>query len=216
MPAGKNNFIGVWEAGRFIGIVAFGSGAGNLTNGKRFGLKDNFEVVELTRVALTKHISPVSKIISIALRLFRKHNPGVKLILSLADPDKGHYGGIYQAGGWLYLGESSKTREYQDKAGRWHHERTVGKKNTKKHYGLPNQNCLMVRDAVAIRELPGKHVYAMPLTDEIRASLIAKSKPYPKRVRSDTGDTPVAQTGEGGSTPTRTLQQSEVPCQPAN
>jgi hypothetical protein len=54
MPSAQNT-IGAWEDGRFIGAVVFGIGAGNSTNGKRYGLKRKGEVAELVRVALSSH-----------------------------------------------------------------------------------------------------------------------------------------------------------------
>ena len=101
MPAGKNAMIGVWEEGQFLGAVLFGTGAGNATNGRRFGLAQRFEVAELVRVALREHRTPVSRIVAIALRMVRTQSPGLRLIVSFADPYHGHVGGIYQAMGWL-------------------------------------------------------------------------------------------------------------------
>ena len=59
-------------------------------------------------------------------------------------------------------------------------------------------------------EVPGKHKYLMPLDSEMRKQLEPLRKPYPKRVGSDTVDTSAVQAGEGGLTPTPTLQTCEV------
>jgi hypothetical protein len=48
--------------------------------------------------------------------------------------------------------------------------------------------------------------YAMPLDQKVRKDLETTARPYPKRERSDTSDTPGAQPGKGGATPTRSLQ----------
>ncbi len=53
-----------------------------------------------------------------------------------------------------------------------------------------------------------KHKYLMPLDTEMRKRIVPLSKPYPKRAGGDTTDTPVFQTGEGGSTPTSALQST--------
>ena len=42
-----------------------------------------------------------------------------------------------------------------------------------------------------------KHRYLMPLDAEMRAKLETMRKPYPKRVRSETGDTPGPPAGKG-------------------
>lgn len=105
MPAGKIVRVGVWEDGLFIGCVLFSSGANN-NIAKPFYLTQH-EVCELTRVALTKHKSEVTKIVSIAIRMLRKKETALKLIVSYADPEQGHDGIIYKAGNWEYLGQTS-------------------------------------------------------------------------------------------------------------
>ena len=57
------------------------------------------ECAELCRVALTKHETPVSKIISIACRMLKKAMPGLRLVVSFADPERGHVGVVYQGAG---------------------------------------------------------------------------------------------------------------------
>jgi len=68
MPAGRNVYLGIYENKHFIGAVVFGMGSGNATNGERYGLARSHEMAELTRVALTEHESPVSQIVSWAIR----------------------------------------------------------------------------------------------------------------------------------------------------
>ena len=62
------------------------------------------EVMELVRVALNGKQSCTSECVSAALRQLHKDEPQVKLIVSFADMDQGHYGTIYQATNWIYLG----------------------------------------------------------------------------------------------------------------
>ena len=65
--------------------------------GWEFGLS-NGECVELTRVALAAHKTPVSRLIRITIGLLRKQSSGVQLIVSYADSNQNHIGAIYQAG----------------------------------------------------------------------------------------------------------------------
>ena len=117
MPKSKLAKIGVWEDGVFVGAVLFGVGVtGDLV--KRYGLKPT-EGCELVRVALNKHKSPVSRINAIALRMLKASNPGLRLVVSFADPEQGHVGGIYQAGNWIYAGMSDASDEYIYKGRRW-------------------------------------------------------------------------------------------------
>jgi hypothetical protein len=92
MPAGKLVKVGAWENGKFIGVVLFGRGANN-NIGKPYGLSQT-AACELVRIALTKHITPVSKIAAIAMRFLKANSPGLRLIISYADPLQGHHWGI--------------------------------------------------------------------------------------------------------------------------
>lgn len=109
LPSGKLMIVGVWEAGEYVGAVIFGRGANN-NIGTRYGLAQD-QVCELVRVALRDHFHPVSRIVSIALKMIRSEAPGLRLVVSYADPAQGHYGGIYQAMNWLYAGTSTVQRE---------------------------------------------------------------------------------------------------------
>lgn len=207
MPVGKGVNIGVWEGAeqRFIGAITFGLGAGALTDGRRFGLAREFQVAELTRVALRAHEAPVTRIVSIALRMLSKQSPGLRLVISLADPRRNHVGAIYQAGNWFYVGRTAPQTHYVDKAGKEWHSRTVSVTGQKKHFG-GYAPCLKPEDAVAIVKTEGKHVYVMPLDHETRERVKALSKPFPKRPKDQApGDQP----GLAGETPSRALQTTD-------
>ena len=92
LPVGKMAKIGAWEDGKFIGVVIFAWGM-NKDLGSPYGLKLG-ECAELVRVALTKHRSEVSKILSIATRFLKRQSPGLRILVSCADPSEGHHGGI--------------------------------------------------------------------------------------------------------------------------
>lgn len=165
--------VGVWEQGQYIGCVLFARGA-NKNIGAPYGL-DALSVCELVRVALRSHESPVSRVVAIAMRFLRKHSPGLRLIVSYADPSEGHHGGIYQAGGWLYCGMSKGGKEWFHD-GRWKHSREA----TSGAFG--NTRSISDLSAVPSRMTSGKHKYLMPLDDEMRARIASLAKPYPKRV----------------------------------
>ena len=189
LPIGKLVKVGAWENGKFIGVVLFGRGASpNL--GKKFNLGQD-QCVELVRVALTKHQVAVSKIVAIAIKFLKKSNPKLRLIVSFADPDKGHHGGIYQAGNWIFCGDSGSTTELFIR-GRWMHMRGGFKDMTK---DTPQ------------RIMVGKHRYIIALDDEMRSAIITLSKPYPKRVKDQDSEHP---SELGGETPTHTLQTKVV------
>ena len=125
------------------------------------------------------------------MKFLKKQSPSLRLIVSYADPEQGHIGGIYQAGNWIYDGKSSKAVKIFYK-GKWSHKKTVD------DAGI-NQSKLRKKI------VPGKHRYLMPLDKEMRKQILPLSKPYPKRAQSIDADAPGYQSGEGGSTPTCVL-----------
>jgi hypothetical protein len=200
MPIGPMVKIGVWESGRFIGCVLFARG-NTPTLGNRYGLTMT-EVAELVRVALDHHLSPVSRIVSIAIRFLQRSCPGLRLIVSFADPAYGHHGGIYQAGGWIYSGESEPSWQWFHD-GRWKHNREM----TSGAFGRGRK----VADYAVLprRQTPGKYRYLMPLDGAMRAQIAPLARPYPKRAKHPS-DAPAVQAGEGGAAPTRTLHEVAV------
>jgi len=96
MPSGKTVKIGVWENGLFIGCIIYALGA-NASLSKYNGLK----TAELARVALKQHETPVTKIISISIKMLRKLCPNLEQLISYADTDR-HEGIIYKAGNWKF------------------------------------------------------------------------------------------------------------------
>ena len=154
VPKFKQLWIGVWEEERFIGVVAFGRSS-TLTSGRLMALR-RFSA-ELTRVALTSHKNQVSRIMAIATKMAAKQSPGMRLFVSLADP-QGHHGGIYQATGWIYVGRSSACTQYfyRDK---WRNDSSLMRAIQKK----PS-----LKDTLPKRKIEGKHKYLMPLDDDMR------------------------------------------------
>lgn len=196
--------LGAWEASKFIGVVIFSRGASsNLL--KPYGLKQD-EGCELTRVALSKHKTEVSRIIKIAIAFLKKSNTRLKLVVSFADPQYGHNGGIYQARNWVYSGTTSSSKEFWYKGKRLH-SRQVSPKGYNIQHGVKRKTvtpaeCKIVRTK-------GKHRYLMPLDKATRKQLNTLSKPYPKRAGSETSDTLSSQLSKGGATPTPALHFSE-------
>ena len=86
MPAGKTVKWGVWEDKEFIGAVIFSFGANNHI-GSPYGLTQ-IEVCELVRIALREHETPVSRIAGKAIDCQRKQSPGLRLLVSYADPSR--------------------------------------------------------------------------------------------------------------------------------
>ena len=175
LPVPPRTTFGVWEDGKFIGTVIFSRGA-SPDLGKRYGLTQT-ECCELTRVALAEHTAPVSQVVAAAISALRAHSPGLRLIVSFADPHYGHHGGIYQAGNWLYLGETSPGVEFRDKNGKRWHSRQLSKTGTRKQFGVERK--VPKPSEMTQVKTPGKHRYVMPLDRGMRRKLQPLAQPYP-------------------------------------
>lgn len=205
MPTPPVLRIGAWEDGQYIGCVLFSRGS--TTNlGKPYGLS-NTEVCELTRVALTRHRVAVSQIVAQAIRMLRIKERGLRLIVSFADPEQDHHGGIYQAGNWLYSGQSSAYDKFRDKNGRVWHPRQVATNGYKWQYGEYRQ-VPRIADCERIRVV-GKHRYLYPLDKAMRKQIEPLRQPYPKRASEAKETARPAPSGEtGGASPTQTLDRT--------
>lgn len=170
LPVGKTVKVGAWEDDRFIGCVLFARGA-NCNLLKPYGLQQT-EGAELARVALSEHRTPVSRIIRIALGMLKKQSPGMRLVVSFADTKEGHHGGIYQAGGWIFIGSIDPPTEYLWQ-GRWVHPMHI--------QTMVRAGKLAGCQGLVKRQGSVKHRYLMPLDDAMRAQIAPLAKPYPKR-----------------------------------
>lgn len=196
IPKSKLAKVGVWENGTYIGVVIFGVGATSSLV-QQYGLEMQ-EGCELVRIALKKHNSPVTRIMSIAQKFLKKSMPNLRLVVSFADPSEGHYGGIYQGNGWIYTGKSADCA-FPIINGKKTHPRTLSL--------LVKSGKIKNRSDVPHVMTEGKHRYLMPLDKEMRERILPLAKPYPKRMKQDnSGDQPEI----GGAVPTHALQFSEV------
>jgi hypothetical protein len=202
MPSGKLVKFGVWEDKRFIGAVIYGRGTcGHLVKG--YGL-DPTQGCELVRIALTRHEAPVSKVVAITNKILKAQFPKLRLIVSFAAESQGHYGGVYQAGNWVYTGATSLKKEFLYK-GKRASDRTI--------YGLASKVPggraeLERRGIISLLDNMKKHRYLMPLDKAMRKQIELLAKPYPKRAPSETSDTVAFQVAKGGATPTGALHSS--------
>lgn len=168
LPSSKILKIGVWEDNLFIGAIIYGWGA-NKDLFTPYGLKQG-EGCELCRVALNKHQTPVSKILSITIKMLKKQSPDLRLIVSFADTEQGHTGAIYQATNWIYTGMSDAANEYIVNGKRLH------SRSVSSIYGT-------IKGKDFIKKIKGsrKHRYLYPLDKEMYNQVIHLSKPYPKK-----------------------------------
>lgn len=199
MPVGKTVKIGAWEDNQFIGVVIFSYGANNNAP-KSFELTQ-YEVCELTRVALRQHKTPVSRILSISLKFLKKQSSGIKLIFSYADKtNQNHHGGIYQANGWIYIGErstSDKGAYYLINGKKIHGRSARAKYGNETKFPKGWKHC----------PSETKHLYIKILDNSY--NLKYKSIKYPKCASSKAIVASGDQSEEGGETPTDALQKNK-------
>ena len=206
IPKSKLVKIGVWENDEFIGCVIYSYGANNQI-GAQYQLKMT-EVCELTRVALKAHVTPVSRILSISQKLLKKLCPGLRLIISYADLDQGHSGGIYKANNWIYTGIA----DIGGKGSFIINGKKVHSKSLWTTYGKGSQNLEWIHKNLdpnaTFHVTKGKHKFLMPLDSEIRQRVIVLSRRYPKNMRvKHLVDAPGSQPGEEGSSPIHSHQE---------
>ncbi len=130
-------------------------------------------------------------------------------MVSFADPERGHHGGIYQGGNWIYAGRSTVADEYLVNGVRMHGRALRSTRSTHKNGALTAMNVAeWARKALGVSVIrvggSSKHRYLMPLDAEMRLRVAPLAQPYPKRERSrENAATPPSV--EGGVIPTRSL-----------
>jgi hypothetical protein len=112
----------------------------------------------------------LTQAIATACSALRRDCPDVEAVVSFADPNVGHHGGVYQAASWLYVGSSEETRSYVA-----HNGRIVARRSF--HSGEQSR----MPDLPASVQL-GKHRYVRALTRRACRLLRQPTQPYPKNM----------------------------------
>ena len=161
VPSGKSYYV------QFEDCIVVWSIPAN-KNLARFLLPDGGSVWELSRLwapdghrpnLLTQAISAATKVIC------KLENPD--LLVSYADPNAGHSGGVYRAASWIYHGQSGESRVYRHPTGQ-----TVSRRAF--HSGKRSLRKVEI-EALGYREekLPGKHRFVKPLSRYARKTVRA-------------------------------------------
>lgn len=177
------------EKNEWCGVICFGLGASPNIHSP-FGLNAG-EVIELIRVALNGKQSSTSKVVSIGLKLLKKNNPLVKLVVSYADKGQEHVGIIYQATNWYFIQDikSSDTQYFVNNE--WRHSKAIKPQ---------------IKKIAPKRKASGKYKYIYPLDKTLLPLCKSLSKPYPKQA-VEVHKLNNSQTSEkvGGANPTQPL-----------
>jgi hypothetical protein len=155
------------DKNEWCGVIIFSGGA-SANMGTPYGLKFG-QYAELVRMALNGKQDATSKAMSIAIKLFNKNNPLVKLLISYADKGQNHIGTIYQATNWHFVDESDSSGKDIFYKGIWRHDRNLNE--------LPKH----ILCQLPTRKRSGKYKYIYPLDKSLIPLCKSLSKPYPKQ-----------------------------------
>jgi hypothetical protein len=202
VPAICNGYSVFNDNNEWCGVVLFNRGA--ISSAKQYGLK-NGQVSELIRMALNGKQKHTSKVLSKSIKLFTKHNPNVKLLVSFADEEMNHKGIIYQATNWIFTGSYKTGDVYKDKKGKKIHSRRITKTGYVKGFEGKVDKCFKLEDVIKTKGV-NKHKYIYPLDKKLIPLCKSLSKPYPKQASEVNMDKHgISNTEIGGSIPTHSL-----------
>lgn len=168
---------------KLIGCMTYGHPVSNRTVGSiTDGLELN-NVLELTRLVILDNYGKNIESYSIAqsFQWMRNNDKNVKVLVSYADPEQAHTGGIYRATNWIYqgCGYSKLMPDYSlllKTDGLWMHSRTVGSK-----FGNKSVENLAKRIGRTFwrKEETAKHRYIYFLCDKKEKKRIMKNLKIP-------------------------------------
>ncbi len=133
-------------------------------NISRWMLGERNRVWELSRLWAPDGHRPnlLTQALASATAEFKGAEQGVWALVSYADPNAGHLGGVYRAASWTYLGISAESRMYRDGNGNMHPRR-------KFHQGRQGMTKSEI-ESLGYQQvnLPGKHRFGKGLTKQAR------------------------------------------------
>lgn len=202
VPANPIGFS-VFENDHFISCVIYSQGA-NVHIGTPYGLS-NGQCIELTRMALNGKQNSTSAILARSIKIIKHKLPLCKMLVSYADIDQNHFGTIYQATNWYYVGKMNEgARQGFLINGRKRHNKSVHSMGYKQNIDVVRK--YLDPNAIEIKT-KGKYKYLYPLTIDMKELCEKIKKPYPKKsVKNIESDVTPFQEDEGGATPTLTHQ----------
>jgi hypothetical protein len=156
VPSGKSYYVGYENA-----IVVWSILANK--NLAKFILPEGGIVWELSRLwAPDNHrANLLTEAISAAVGVLRQHEKPDALV-SYADPNVGHEGGVYRAASWLFHGRSEESRVYTDGTGQSVSRRAF-------HSGSKGLTKAEIEARGYVQsKLPGKLRFVRPLTAKAR------------------------------------------------
>jgi hypothetical protein len=162
---------GIYHDGKIIGAIVYGLPTYYWVSAQ-YGLKPG-NVLELIRLALLPGYNVknlLSYCLSRSVKLIKRNNAEIVLLVSFADPHFGHDGGVYRAANWQADGLTLPSYYYLDGAGSIIHKRTLwdhaSKMGVSESQYAENNNCRRI-------DTPPKHKFIYRLKPAVSAAPIA-------------------------------------------
>jgi len=198
--------FGVFLDGKCGGAMQFGPPIDRrkllpLVSGTRFN-----DFLELNRMAFADWLpkNSESRCISYAMRFIKKHYPSIEWVVSFADGTQCGDGAIYRASGFMLTQIKANTTICRLASGEIAASHGTSKKNFAGSEKLPGYQLRYIyfldptaRERLTVPILPFSEI-------DKRGAGMYRGKPRTRAKHCD--DAPCVQQGEGGSTPTCTLQ----------
>ncbi len=209
--------FGVFLNNRLEGVLSFGA---SMDKRKTVAIVKNTkfnDFLELNRMAFTDRLprNSESRAISICLKIIKKNYPNIEWIISFADGTQCGDGTIYRASGFILTAIKKNTTILKLADGRIVADKTLNNK-----VGLNGKSGSSIAKEMGAKPLDGYQFrYIYFLNKSARTRLTVAEIPYKKieeigasmyrgfkRVVSSDNAAPGFQSGEGGASPTTTLQ----------
>ena len=218
--------LGVYYAGKLEGAMQFGPPLDrrkvlHLVKGTAWN-----QVLELNRMAFTDALprNSESRALGIAFRMFKKHRPDIKWILSFSDATQCGDGTIYRASGFLLTGIKQNTGVFQLPTGEVVQRMSLEtaspsaiQKRLRAQLGMYTQPAAALVKAAGGRPIPGYQMRYIKFLDPAWVDrLTVNTIPFEqipddvrmyrgKKMRRPTKRDPEDHSGKGGADPTPTL-----------
>lgn len=183
MPISSMLRFGIYYENKLVGVIIFnqGNSPSYHTLFKSSTPNKNLELIRLW----TKDNLPcgiISRAISVCIKKIKQNNPLLEFIVSFSDEGlAGHYGTIYQASNFYYIGYIKGKEKDVYINGKKYHTRGISAT-----FGVSKKEELEKKYKVEyIERTNKKHKYVYPLKESIRKELELMKKPYPKKVNAN-------------------------------
>ena len=181
MPDSTRFVYGLFYGDLLCGVCAFGMGCGKNQYTAIYPDIKNGEYIELTRLWLEDTLGKNSESYFIS-RSIKLLPPEIKFILSFSDEKQGHYGYIYQATNFMYLGLNGGGKMLITEDGVEKHPRLLGiyRLRHPEYRDYTNEELM---DLLGYKYIEGgrKFRYVYFRDKKLLKKLKLKSLPYPKK-----------------------------------